>query len=35
MAGSFDGLLGLWIALLTAAACFAVWRLPPRMRLRG
>jgi membrane protease YdiL (CAAX protease family) len=34
MAGSFDGLLGLWIALLTALACFAVWRLPPRMSLR-
>ncbi len=26
LVGSFDGLLGWWIALLTALACIAVWR---------
>jgi membrane protease YdiL (CAAX protease family) len=30
MVGSFDGLLGVWIALLTALCCIAVWRLPRR-----
>ena len=28
LVGSFDGLLGVWICLLTAAACYAVWRMP-------
>ncbi|MET0279616.1 MAG: CPBP family intramembrane glutamic endopeptidase [Steroidobacteraceae bacterium] len=27
LVGSFDGLLGIWIALLAALACLAVWRL--------
>jgi hypothetical protein len=27
LVGSFDGLLGLWIALLTALCCLALWRL--------
>jgi membrane protease YdiL (CAAX protease family) len=30
LVGSFDGLLGVWIALLTALCCIAVWRLPRR-----
>jgi membrane protease YdiL (CAAX protease family) len=30
MVGSFDGLLGLWIALLTGLVCLALWRLSPR-----
>lgn len=30
LVGHFDGLLGIWIAALTAAVCFMVWRtLPP------
>ena len=27
LAGPFDGLLGIWIALLTALACLGVWRM--------
>lgn len=27
LVGSFDGLLGVWISLLTAVACLVVWRL--------
>jgi len=29
LVGSFDGLLGVWIALVTAVACVVVWRLRP------
>ncbi len=32
MVGGFDGLLGLWIAALTALVCFAVWRTAPARR---
>lgn len=28
LVGAFDGLLGLWICLLTAGACLVVWRMP-------
>lgn len=28
LVGSFDGLLGLWLCLLTAAACLLVWKWP-------
>ncbi|MEO6079462.1 MAG: CPBP family intramembrane glutamic endopeptidase [Steroidobacteraceae bacterium] len=28
LVGSFDGLLGIWIAALTALACLAIWRAP-------
>lgn len=30
LVGPFDGLLGLWIALLTALVCLALWRWPRR-----
>lgn len=30
LVGEFDGLLGVWICLLTAAACLAVWRMGDR-----
>lgn len=30
LVGSYDGLLGLWIALLTAACCLVLWRYPRR-----
>jgi membrane protease YdiL (CAAX protease family) len=30
LVGSFDGLLGVWIALLTALCCIVLWRLAPR-----
>lgn len=29
LVGSFDGLLGVWIALLTLLCCLAVWRIRP------
>lgn len=30
LVGGFDGLLGWWIALVTALACIAVWRMPAK-----
>jgi len=30
LVGDYDGLLGLWIAALTAAVCLALWRWPAR-----
>ena len=30
LVGSYDGLLGVWIAALTAACCLALWRWSPR-----
>jgi membrane protease YdiL (CAAX protease family) len=30
LVGDYDGLLGLWIAALTAAVCLVLWRWPPR-----
>ncbi|MGC4029466.1 MAG: hypothetical protein QM696_11370 [Steroidobacteraceae bacterium] len=35
LVGSFDGLLGLWIALLTALACAGAWLLWPRSPRRA
>lgn len=34
LVGSFDGLLGLWIAALTALCCIVIWRLPSRATWR-
>jgi membrane protease YdiL (CAAX protease family) len=33
LVGGFDGLLGLWLALLTALLCIAVWRPDPVARM--
>jgi hydrogenase/urease accessory protein HupE len=35
LVGRFDGLLGLWIALLTALVCLALWRSGRGARLRA